>query len=157
MSKLKPILTLLAILFTMPIHAQSETWLTELTGKSFAMSSLQGKWVFINFWASWCQPCRDEIPELNEFYQAHSKQGKVALFGVNFDSLPIGRQQLLIKELDIRYPALQNNTAHNLRLGHIGGVPVTFVYNPQGELAQTLYGPQTVDKKLLSANGQTIK
>ena len=58
-----------AILLASFHNAQSETVLHNLQGEDIAFSSLKGKWVFINYWASWCQPCIDEIAELNRFYE----------------------------------------------------------------------------------------
>lgn len=120
----------------------SEIVLKDLNGKQISFSSLKGKWIFINYWASWCNPCLDEIAELNRFYR--NKKDKVALFAVNYDRLPIAEQLNLIKQYNIRYPSLQHDPAGQLHLGNIRGVPVTFVFNPQGELSRTLYGGQTL-------------
>ena len=83
--------------------------LEEMNGHSFSFSELAGKWVFINYWATWCQFCLDEIPEFNRFYEHHKHN--IQVFGVNFDALPIVRQQTLIKQLDIRYPSLKHDPA----------------------------------------------
>ena len=117
--------------------------LQEMSGHEFAFTDLQGKWVLINYWASWCQPCVDEIPELNRFYDAN-KQNNIAMYAVNYDALPINAQKILIKQFNIRYPSLKEDPSDTLRLGDIRGVPVTFVFNPQGELSDTLYGGQTM-------------
>ncbi|KTC96925.1 TlpA family protein disulfide reductase [Legionella feeleii] len=122
-------------------HA-SEIVLKDVNGKHISFSSLKGKWIFINYWASWCNPCLDEIAEFNRFYR--NKKDKVALFAVNYDMLPVEKQLDLIRQYNIRYPSLQHNPARELHLGNIRGVPVTFVFNPQGELSQTLYGGQTL-------------
>lgn len=116
--------------------------LTTIDGKTMSFTSLRGKWVFINYWASWCQPCLDEIPTLNKFYRLH--QDNIALFAVNFDFLPVADQLALIKELNIHYPALIKNPGEQLGLEEPRGVPVTFVFNPEGNLADTLYGGQTL-------------
>ena len=121
----------------------AETVLQDIAGKKVSFSDLKGKWVFINYWASWCQPCMDEIPELNRFYEQH-KDRDVALFSVNFNGSRFSGYEELIQALDIRYPVLKNDPADSLNLGDIRGVPVTFVFNPNGELSQTLYGGQTL-------------
>lgn len=66
------------------------------------------------------------------------------MFAVNYDALSLDEQKKLINQLGIRYPTLSENPAGPLRLGDIRGVPVTFVFNPEGELSDTLYGGQTV-------------
>lgn len=123
-------------------NAHAETVLQDLQGEKILFSSLAGKWVFINYWASWCQPCLEEIPELNRFYE-QNKANNFAMFAVNFDALPVMEQKMLIKKLDIRYPMLKQDPAKSLHLGQIEGVPVTFVFNPKGELVDRLYGGQT--------------
>ena len=118
--------------------------LQDMSGQKISFSDLQGKWVLINYWASWCQTCIDEIPVLNNFYEKN-KNNNVALFAVNYDALPIDMQQKLIKQFDIRFPSLIKDPSNALQLGDIRGVPVTFVFNPQGQLSDTLYGGQTLN------------
>lgn len=141
MSILKAFTTgLAALFFATFVHA--EVVLQNLNGQNTAFSSLQGKWVFINYWASWCEPCLAEITELNRFYQQNKHD--VAMFAVNYDMVSAQEQKKLVKQFNIQYPALRQDPAKNLKLGHIKAVPVTFVFNPQGKLTKTLYGEQTV-------------
>jgi thiol-disulfide isomerase/thioredoxin len=125
---------------------QADVLLKDTQGNNISFFSLKGKWVLINYWASWCETCIEEIPELNRFYHKH-EQDKVALFAVNYDALPLYKQNNLIKKLNIQYPSLLKDPAFPLGLGDIPGVPVTFVFNPQGKLVHTLYGGQ--DSKTL--------
>ncbi len=122
--------------------ASADVLLKDISGQNTSFADLKGKWVFINYWAKWCQTCLDEIPQFNRFYREH-KQQDIALFAVNYDDLPIPEQKLLIRRLNITYPNLSNNPARELNLGDLPGVPVTFVFNPQGKLVKTLYGGQT--------------
>lgn len=135
------------LLFT--FSAKADVILHDLQGQKIPFSSLKGKWVLINYWASWCQPCLDEIPELNRFYKQYQHK-QLALFGVNYDVLPVAEQQVLLQRYRIVYPNLRQDPAPQLNLGDIHGVPVTFVFNPQGKWTQTLYGSQTA-KSLLKA------
>ncbi|MBA2657260.1 MAG: TlpA family protein disulfide reductase [Tatlockia sp.] len=143
---MKRITLLLSLLFCLTLSSQafsSSLILKDLRGQTINFESLQGKWVFINYWASWCQPCIDEIMELNHFYAKNKDQ--VALFGVNYDLLSLPSQIALIKKFKINYPSLQQDPAQILGLGDIVGVPATFVFNPQGKLITTLYGGQTIE------------
>ncbi|MFA5960803.1 MAG: TlpA disulfide reductase family protein [Tatlockia sp.] len=143
-----------ALLFTLVVPHSGFTTpviLKDLTGNAIPFDSLKGKWVFINYWASWCQPCLDEIAELNRFYQ--KRKDKVALFAVNYDALPLARQLALIEKYHIRYPSLQADPGKALQLGDIRGVPATFVFNPQGILTDTLYGGQTLQSLNYSISG----
>lgn len=131
----------LSVLFT--TTTQANVVLQSIDGQHFSRTTLSGKWVFINYWASWCEPCLEEIPEFNRFYEHYKPSGNVMIFGVNYDFLPLRDQKALIKQFDIRYPSLKNDPAASLRLGDVRGVPVTFVINPKGKLVHTLYGGQT--------------
>lgn len=122
----------------------AEPMLKPISGGELPFSSLHGKWVFINYWASWCQPCLNEIPELNSFYDRH-KNENIAIFGVNFDAQTVNIQKKLIAEFGLHYPSLGQDPAESLSLGDIRGVPVTFVFDPEGRLRQTLYGEQTAE------------
>ena len=129
------------VIFTSSAHADAV--LQNLNGDDISLSSLKGKWVFINYWASWCRPCIDEIAELNRFYEQNQAKN-VAVFAVNYDALPLNKQQRLVRKFNIRYPSLKQNPAALLHLGNISVVPITFVLNPQGQLIDTLYGGQTI-------------
>ena len=107
-------------------------------------SSLKGKWVYINYWANWCQPCLDEISAFNQFYDQY-KNKNVAVFGVNYDGRSINEQIALIKQADLHYPSLTTDPAESLKLGEIRAVPVTFIFNPEGKLHDVRYGKQTLN------------
>jgi thiol-disulfide isomerase/thioredoxin len=140
---LRKILLSMSVLVLFITQSYAEPTLHSISGEQIPLSSLSGKWVYLNYWASWCQPCLEEIPELNRFYDQHKNDKNFAMFAVNYDSLPIAQQEILLQQLGIRYPALKYDPRSLLKLGHIQGVPVTFVFNPQGELSETLYGSQT--------------
>ena len=122
---------------------QAESVLKNTQGEDILFSSLKGKWVFINYWASWCGPCVYEIPLFNAFYEAN-KTAPVAVFAVNYDASSKRQQEQLIKQFDIRYPSLTRQSVATLHLGDIRAVPMTFVFNPEGEWSTTLYGGQTL-------------
>lgn len=131
----------LGISVTLTSHA--DVLLHDVEGNQTSFASLKGKWVLINYWAQWCQTCVAEIPELNAFYKKYKKD-KVVLYGVNYDAPPLFEQKSLIKKLNINYPNLIQDPASQLHLDDIVGVPVTFVFNPEGRLVDTLYGGQSV-------------
>ena len=140
MSTIKQFILAITLITLSPL-SQAEVLLKDSSGHHTSFSTLKGKWVLINYWAGWCQTCIEEIPELNRFYHSH-KNDPVALYAVNYDALPNAEQKALIKRLNIRYPSLLQDPGEQLKLGDIRGVPVTFVFNPQGNLVKTLYGGQ---------------
>jgi len=145
------ILIAILSLFTFSCFAHADVLLKDNQGNHIPFSTLKGKWVFINYWASWCPGCLEEIPQFNRFYASHQKE--IALFAVNFDGLPLAEQNSLIKRFHIQYPSLAQDPSEDLHLGDIRGIPVTFVFNPAGTLVKTLYGGQTAKdlKKVMAS------
>lgn len=131
------------LLMTLMSLSRADVLLKQIEGQSIPFSTLKGQWVLINYWARWCQTCLDEIPEFNRFYQSH-QHDKVSLFAVNYDALPLFKQKNLIHRFNITYPNLIEDPAKELNLGDIAGVPVTFIFNPKGELVKKLYGGQSL-------------
>ena len=74
-------------------------------GKIIHLNDYKGKWIVLNYWASWCDNCQEEIPQLNAFYQAHGNKDAVVL-GVNCDQVNKQKLQQLVKNLKISYPVL---------------------------------------------------
>lgn len=130
-------------LFTSLISAaDAAVTLESLDGTLVPWDSLKDKWVFINYWASWCEPCVHEIREFNRFY-SKNQQKKVALFAVNYEGLTLAEQQRLAQQYHIHYPSLKQSSVKALHLQSTEVVPVTYVFDPQGHLSDTLYGGQT--------------
>ncbi len=98
--------------------------------------SLRGEWVFINYWAVWCAPCRKEIPELNEF-----SQGRV--LGVNYDNPDLATLTQHSQELGIEFTQLQVDPSQALGFERPSVLPATFVFDPQGVYRGVMMGPQT--------------
>lgn len=114
------------------------------TGNVRTLSSkeLAGKTIVVNYWASWCKPCIEEIPELNRFAEQHAAD--VIVLAVNFDQPEPGRQQAAAQQAGIRYPLLVENPAVALKLPDIEGLPMTFIVSDAGVVRQVLAGPQTL-------------
>jgi thiol-disulfide isomerase/thioredoxin len=111
-------------------------------GQTVTAKSLEGQWLVVNYWATWCGPCRREIPELNVFATQAGNQG-VRVLGVNFDQLQGDELVQAVASMGITYPVLAHDPADALDLPAAEGLPVTFVLNPQHEVRATLLGEQT--------------
>lgn len=116
--------------------------LREIDGKTINMKAYKGKWVIINYWADWCGPCANEIPQLNAFYRAHQNKDAV-IFAANYDQQPAKQLKETIKNMQIEYPSIIGNAAAELNLGDMRVVPATFIFAPDGRLAYKLFGEQT--------------
>ncbi len=104
--------------------------------------TLKGKWILVNFWASWCEPCVNEIHEFNKLSEKY--KDTIRIFAVNYDSLNPTEQKNIANKYEIKYPTLLQSSTKNLNLGHIPVIPITYIYNQQGKLVSKLYGGQTV-------------
>ena len=112
-------------------------------------SELRGHWLLINYWAEWCAPCRDEIPELNELHEMRQGHG-VEVFGVNYDEVRGEKLVELMQEMDIRFPVLIEDPRARWGYEQPAVLPTTIVIGPNGGLHSQLHGPQTLEA-LLSA------
>ena len=110
---------------------------------------LPGQWVVINYWARWCKPCIEEIPELNELDRAHDN---VTVLGVNYDGLTGDALAAEGADLGVSFGLLQADPAAEIGQPRPVVLPTTVILAPQGAHHATLAGPQTVDS-LLAAMG----
>lgn len=110
---------------------QADFTLTDLSGKSWALKDLKGKVVLLNFWATWCPPCRKEMPDLEALYQRFAPQGLVIL-GIDDEDAPT--VQPFIAQHGITYPVLLDPGRKVNTLFQIDGIPKTFVYDRDGKL-----------------------
>ena len=111
-------------------------------GSSGRFENLQGRWILINYWASWCEPCIKEIPELNEFAKQHGD--RAAVFAVNFDGVQGAQLQEQVAKLKFAVPVLLADPAARFGYARPQALPSTFVIDPQGKLKEVLQGEQTV-------------
>jgi len=108
-------------------------------GTTLDWESLRGHWVLVNYWAEWCKPCLEEIPELNDL----DRSAAIVVLGVNFDDIQ-GQELIdLGKKMGIEYGMLGEDPGPELGWETPVGLPATFVVNPEGELVETRFGPQT--------------
>jgi len=131
------------LLLAMPISAGAiDMPLDDVHGNKMNLSSYQGKWVVVNYWATWCPPCIVEMPELQAFHDAHVDQDALVI-GINSEH--IGRQQLqdFLEDYFITYPVFTSGPTQQSELGLIPGLPTTFLVNPEGEVVARQVGPVT--------------
>lgn len=102
------------------------------TGTNMRLSELRGDVVMINFWATWCGPCRQEMPLLDELYQRYNRVG-FNLLGVNIDD-DSNRAMAMINELGVEFPVLFDARKEVSKMYDVDAMPVTVLVDREGNI-----------------------
>jgi peroxiredoxin len=124
--------------------------LTDLQGKTWSLRELKGKVVLVNFWATWCPPCRKEMPDLNALYQRFKDQGFVILAISDEEA---DKVRPFIAERKISYPVMLDPGRKVNELFQVEGIPKSFVYDREGKLVAQSIDMRT-QKQFLEMLGQ---
>jgi thiol-disulfide isomerase/thioredoxin len=117
--------------------------LQDVSGDTWKLSSLKGKAVFINFWASWCKPCRDEMPSMEALNKAMAGQPFQMLAIVFNDDIDTANR--FARGLGVTFPVLVNPEPELTEAYMITGVPETFLIDADGILRHRFIGPYNWD------------
>ena len=120
--------------------------LTDTNGNIYTEKNTRGKYLVVNFWATWCTPCLKEIPALVKFYNENS--GHVEILGLDFEPVDLPVIDDFTERFSINYPLVlfdKNNETEFTNFGEIVGMPTTLIYSPEGELLQTFMGEITIE------------
>jgi len=115
-------------------------------GETQALSDYKGQVVVLNFWASWCTPCRTEAPELEKAQKQLQEAGEGTVLGVAYQDAPKDSLKFM-KEFDLTYPSLRDVGGKLAKEYGTRALPETFVVNPQGKVVAVSRG--TVDAQFL--------
>lgn len=113
--------------------------LSTIEGKKLSLSDFRGKIVFLNFWASWCTPCREEMPSMEKLYQEFKNNNFVVL-AVNVKDRKRDAASF-VKEIKISYPVALDPDGQVGLLYGAWGLPTTYLIGPQGEGLARAWGP----------------
>ncbi|MDZ7262437.1 MAG: TlpA family protein disulfide reductase [candidate division KSB1 bacterium] len=113
--------------------------LPNLEGKQVKLSDFKGKVIILDFWATWCPPCRMEIPDFIDLYKTYQDTGLVIL-GVALDQEGEKVVKPFAKKQGINYPILMGNAQVVQKYGGIQGIPTTFIINQEGKIITTFLG-----------------
>jgi thiol-disulfide isomerase/thioredoxin len=104
----------------------------DVQGKPQNLADYRGKWVLVNFWATWCAPCQEETPDLIALHNAH-KNTDLVVIGVALDSTRAAVAEF-VKKYGITYPIVYSSyTAVETEVGTVEALPTTYVYDPTGK------------------------
>ncbi|MDZ7374474.1 MAG: TlpA family protein disulfide reductase [candidate division KSB1 bacterium] len=110
-----------------------------IDGKAYTLSAQRGKVVILNFWDTWCPPCKAEIPDFVELQKQYGRKG-LQILGVAFARQGLDAVQSFVKSYKINYPVLLATPKVVEDYGGIEGIPTTFVIDQQGRIRQKYVG-----------------
>jgi thiol-disulfide isomerase/thioredoxin len=137
-------LTCLLVLVTLTSEiSSSDRVYKDITGKTFQLSGLSGKWILVNFWATWCKPCMEEIPDLVKLQQMHSD---VAIVGIAI--MYRNKKEIIefVQNHSIPYSVVYGDEDMASDFGGLKSLPMSFLYSPSGKLVKKYNGPITLNE-----------
>jgi len=116
--------------------------LPDLNEKDIRLSDFRGKVVFLNFWATWCKPCREEMPSMEILYKNFEKDGLVIL-AISIDRVTTKKDiPPFVKALNLTFPILVDSWGQTDKRYKLMGVPETYIIDQQGILREKVIGPR---------------
>lgn len=117
----------------------------DLQGHALSSADLRGKVVLVDFWATWCQPCKKEMPGYQKLLDRYGSRGFVAI-GFKFDTMPDMEDPIrFAKGIGVRYPLAVATDDFKQKFGGIEGLPTTMIYDRQGVLRTKVVGFEYTD------------
>jgi thiol-disulfide isomerase/thioredoxin len=115
--------------------------LPQLNGEPLALAGFRGQWVVLNYWATWCAPCRKEIPELSEL---HEQRADITVLGIAYEDVDAEMFEEFLQEFHVTYPILVADVYQPPEpFGAPRVLPTTIILNPEGLAVKAFLGPVT--------------
>ena len=122
---------------------------TDLEGRTISSADLRGKVVLVNFWATWCPPCRAEIPDLIKLQDKY--RDKLVVLGISEDEIPADEVKAFVAAQKMNYPVAMTKPELSKVFRGVSALPTTFVINREGKLEQRHVGMLNADQAELEA------
>lgn len=124
---------------------------TTLDGKPFDLAAQRGKWVVVNYWATWCVPCIKEMPDISDFVKSRKD---VAAIGLAFEDTDAKDIQAFLGKHPVSYPVAQVDVTEPPKdFDPPKGLPTTYLIAPDGHVAKRFVGPVTKEKLAAATAG----
>ncbi|HSH71974.1 MAG TPA: TlpA disulfide reductase family protein [Methylophilaceae bacterium] len=127
-------------------HAAPAFLLKDNTGKQHRLSDYKGKWVLVNYWATWCPPCLEEVPDLVSLYDQR-KDKDLMVIGVAFEYKSAQEVDRFVDDMLMSYPIVLGDDKVTAQIGSAEVLPTTYLYDPQGRLVKVKRG--IINKKYI--------
>ncbi|SEP61115.1 redoxin domain-containing protein [Piscibacillus halophilus] len=119
--------------------------LETMEGETVQLEDYKGKKVFLNFWASWCGPCKEEMPHMQEFHEKYGDE--VAILAVNTNEPVLDNAREFVEEYELTFPILLDETTEVAARYKVPNLPTTYFINSEGEIQiQRKSGPMTFEE-----------
>lgn len=118
-------------------HAADGFSVRDIEGKTHSLAAYKGKWVVVNYWATWCPPCQEEIPDL---IALHEKRKDMVILGVALEYKDAKEIRAFVDDNLMSYPVILGDDKVTRQIGPADVLPTTFIFNPQGQLAKVRRG-----------------
>jgi thiol-disulfide isomerase/thioredoxin len=131
---------------------------TDTDGKTHTLSGYKGKWVLVNYWATWCPPCLEEIPDLIAMHG--NKKNNIVVIGIALDYRTAKQVTDFAEGLLVNYPIVLGNPQVVNQIGPVQGLPTTYLFNPDGKMVAQQVGAITreaVESYIASKTPRTKK
>ena len=120
-------------------HATEAFVLKDMSGAEHRLSQYLGKWVIVNYWATWCPPCLEEVPEFVALYDERRNKD-VMVIGVVFDYESIKTVSDYVDDMLMSYPIVLGSDNIVKQIGPADVLPTTYLFNPKGKLVKVKRG-----------------
>lgn len=129
--------------------------LQAVDGQAYDLAAHRGKWVVVNFWATWCAPCLKEMPELSAL---HAMRSNVEVVGLAYEDIEPAEMLAFLKEHPVAYPiAIVDTYQPPADFAVPRGLPMSYLISPEGKVAKQFLGPvdaRAIEEAISAAGGQ---
>lgn len=129
--------------------------LPTVDGKTYDLAEHRGKWVVVNFWATWCAPCLKEMPELSAL---HAMRNNIEVVGLAYEDIETAEMQAFLKEHPVAYPiAIVDTYQPPADFAVPRGLPMSYLIGPDGKVAKQFLGPveaRDIEAAITAAGGK---